>query len=87
MRTFEQLESEDTPNIYSMLEEDEREVHLALLPYFIDCKRPVALPRFGTKLKKIDIDVPAVIKRLEEKGLIVMQGGAISGLYPPKFCN
>ena len=82
MRTFEQLESEDTPNIYSMLEEDEREVRLALLPCFIDSSGPVVLPRLTTKLKKVDIDVPVVIKRLEEKGLIVMQGGAISGLYP-----
>lgn len=82
MRTFDQLESGDTPKIHSMLEEDEREVRLALLSCFIDSSGPVACTGLAAKLQKADIDVPVTIKRLEKKGLIVIQSGAISGLYP-----
>jgi hypothetical protein len=75
--------SRKIPNIRSMLKKDETILRSHLLDQLIEIKRPFFPGEFSGEGVSSDLDVPAVLKGLSQKGLIASrEDGAITGLYP-----
>ena len=83
MKTFDQLEKEDTPNIHKMLSSHERKLRSILLNMVTQSNSPVPISAIMLQADEAAIDVSLSIARLKEKGLISLQDdGTVSGLYP-----
>lgn len=83
MKTFDQLEKEDTPNIRKMLSSHERKLRSILLNKILQLKGFVPLSEIMSQADDAAIDVSPTLASLKEKGLIVLQDdGTVSGLYP-----
>jgi hypothetical protein len=83
MKTFNQLEKKDVPNIHKLLSSDERKLRSILLNMIIQSSGPVPISEIMLQADSADVDVSSTIESLKEKGLIAFKdNGSVSGLYP-----
>lgn len=83
MKTFDQLEKEDAPNIHKMLSSHERKLRSILLNKILQSNGSVPLSEIRSQADKAAIDVSPTLASLKDKGLIALQDdGSVTGLYP-----
>ena len=83
MKTFDQLDKEDAPNIHKMMSPQERKLRSILLDKILHLKGPVLLSEIMSQAGDADIDVSPTVESLKEKGLIALEDdGGVTGLYP-----
>ena len=83
MKTFDQLEKDDAPNVRKMLSSHERKLRSILLNKILQLNGSVPLSEIMSQADNAAIDVSPTLASLEEKGLIALQDdGTVSGLYP-----
>ena len=83
MKTFDQLENEDAPNIHKMLSSHERNLRSILLHKILQLNGSVPLSELRSQAEDAAIDVSPTLASLKEKGLIALQDdGTVSGIYP-----
>lgn len=83
MKTFEQLDKKDAPNIHKMLSSDENKLRLILLNLVFQSSGVVDLSEITSQANDAGIDVASALKGLKAKGLTAIQNdGCISGIYP-----
>jgi hypothetical protein len=86
MKTIDQLEKKDTPNIHNMLSSPERSLRSILLNKMnkiLQSSEPVPISEIMSLADAAGVDVSTTIASLKEKGLIALQDDAnVTGLYP-----
>jgi hypothetical protein len=83
MKTIDQLEKKDAPNIHNMLSPPERSLRSILLYKILQSSEPVLISEIMLLADAAGVDVPTTIVSLKEKGLIALQDdGSVTGLYP-----
>jgi hypothetical protein len=83
MKTFDQLEKEDAPNIHKMLSSHERKLRSILLNKILQSNGSVPLSEIRSQADDAAIDVSPTLASLKEKGLIALQDdGSVTDLYP-----
>ena len=83
MKTFNQLEKKDAPNIHKMLSSHERKLRTILLNKIFQLNGPVPLSEIMLQADDAAIDVSPTLASLKEKGLIALQDdGSVTSMYP-----
>ena len=83
VKTFEQLDKKDAPNIHKMLSSDENKLRIILLNIVFQSSGVVDLSEITSRANDAGIDVASALKGLKAKGLTAIQNdGCISGIYP-----
>lgn len=68
MKTFDQLEEEDAPNIHKLLSSHERKLRSILLNKILQLNDSVSLSEIMSQADDAAIDVSPTLACLEEKG-------------------
>lgn len=83
MKTFNQLDEKDTPNIHRMLSSEEKELRSALLNRIITTQGAVHPSEITSRENGLGINISSALKGLESKGLAaVRDDGSVTGIYP-----
>jgi hypothetical protein len=83
MKTFNQLDEKDAPNIHRMLSSEEKELRSILLKKIIKTPGIVHPSDITPQENGTGINVLSTLKGLENKGLAAMRDdGSVTGVYP-----
>lgn len=83
MKTFDQLDERDAPNIHSMLNDEENKLRSILLNRMIQSPGAVNPSEIAPEANDAGINVSSILKGLQHKGLAAVQDdGSITGVYP-----
>jgi len=84
VKTFEQLDGKDAPNIHKMLSSDEKKLRSILLEFIIfQSSSDVDISVVTLQAKDAGVDVSSALEGLKHKGLVAIRNdGCISGIYP-----
>lgn len=83
MKTFDQLDERDAPNIHRMLNGEEQKLRSILLNRIIQSSGAVDPSEIALEANDAGMNVSSVLKGLKDKGLAATQDdGSITGVYP-----
>ena len=83
MKTFDQLEGKDVPNIHRMLNDEENKLRSILLNRMIQSSGAVDPSEIALEANDAGMNVSSVLKGLIDKGLAATQDdGGVAGVYP-----
>lgn len=83
MKTFDQLDERDAPNIHSMLNDEENKLRSILLNRMFQAPGAVDPSEIAPEANDAGINLSSILKGLQDKGLAAVQDdGRVIGVYP-----
>ena len=83
MKTFDQLDERDAPNIHRMLNGEEQKLRSILLNRIVQSSGAVDPSKLAPEANDAGINVSSALKGLKDKGLAATQDdGRVTGVYP-----